>query len=641
MTGGYWWGLGLASGWGPGWDPREQVPGGGEPDSHRLGDVLLPSWACGTMARNAARNASALAPVSGATVELQEAFFARSLGARGSRAPIAPDDSVGDPGDAAVAVLAGIPDWWERTARAAGLSGRWLVPEKAIEGLAPAPSAAETTDLTGLTGFDVGALYVAALSAGVRARHGRHYTPSGLAEHLWTMARLALGQRRPGLPLPGLVRDPACGGGSLLLPPLRQHLAALADADPRVTLAGLPRLIEGTDTDPAAVWITNVVLAAELLPFVSRVPTARRRPLPLFAYVGDGLAPAHRPARAVVMNPPYGRVRLDEIERARWERYLYGHANLYSLFLAAGLESLDDDGILAGLVPTSFLAGRYFTSLRAELARRAPLRDVTFVEQRGGVFAGVLQETCLAVFTRRRARRTAIASANGRVADVAKVTSPRGGRPWVLPRRSDDAHVAAAAAAMPLTLASAGWQVSTGPLVWNRRRADLSSEPGDPSAPVVWAADLDGGQLHRDPMRDNLRHLTLRGNDADVMLLQEPAVLVQRTTAPEQHRRVVCTELRAKLLRQWGGAVVVENHVNVIRHTARSMPLLSYATLSAVLSTRTIDRLMRCISGSVALSAYELESLPLPDGETLASWDGLSGSELERAVAVAYQPVVR
>jgi adenine-specific DNA-methyltransferase len=538
-------------------------------------------------------------------------------------------------------VLGGVAQWWADAASAAGLSGRWLILEEAIEGLAPAAAADEPVDLTGLTGFEIGERYVAALSDGMRSRHGRHYTPIPLAEHLWAMTRLALGQRRPGLPLPGLVRDPACGGGALLLPPLRQHLAALAEADPRVTLAGLPRFIEGVDADPSAVWIANVVLAAELLPLVSRVPEARRRPLPMLARVGDGLASTDQPARVVVMNPPYGRVRLVEAERARWDRYLFGHANLYSLFLAAGVESLDGDGTMAAVVPTSFLAGRYFASLRTELARRAPLRDVTFVEQRGGVFAGVLQETCLAVFTRRRARRTAIASANGRIAGVAKVSSPRGDRPWVLPRRSDDAHVAAAAATMHLTLASAGWRVSTGPLVWNRRRTDLRPEPCDASAPVVWAADLDGGRLHRDAMRNDLRHLALRGNDAEVMLLKEPAILVQRTTAPEQHRRVVCIEFTARLLREWGGAVVVENHVNVIRPARDSNLLLSRSTLAAVLSTRTIDRLMRCISGSVALSAYELESLPLPDADTLASWEGLAGEALERAVAVAYRPAVK
>lgn len=575
-------------------------------------------------------------PVPSAAEGVQVGVFARSLGPRGSRAPVGHDDPAGDPGEVARAVLAGIAEWWAESAHAAGLNGRWLEPDAAIEGLAPAPTDARSVDLSGCTGYEVGARYVAALDHGVRARHGRHYTPAPLAERLWIMARLALGQRRPGLPLVGLVRDPACGGGALLLPPLRQHLSALASSDPRVTLTGLPRLIEGVDADPSAVWVANVVLAAELLPLVGRVPKSRRRPLPMLARVGDGLDVACAPASAVVMNPPYGRVRLDAADRERWSPYLYGHANLYTLFLASGVESLDTGGTLAALVPTSFLAGRYFASLRGELAKRAPLRDVTFVEQRDGVFAGVLQETCLAAF-RRGARRASVASANGRITEIAKVASPRGMRPWVLPRRSDDAHVAAAAAGMENTLASAGWHVSTGPLVWNRRRADLGAKGRPGAARIIWAADLDGGQLHQDPLRDQMRWLRLRGSDEQVMLLREPAILVQRTTAPEQRRRVVGVELDGEALETWGGSVVVENHVNVLR-TCVLAPMLSRSTLAAVLATRAIDRLTRCISGSVALSAYELESLPLPAEETLRSWDGLRGDQLERAVAASYTP---
>jgi adenine-specific DNA-methyltransferase len=570
---------------------------------------------------------------------------AHELGARGSRVPLPDGDPGGPLSVAAAEVLSALPLWWERRAQTHGLSGRWSDLGEALEGGAPietlAVSGTAAEKLAYLTPEDLGRAYVSALDPGVRARHGRHYTPVALAEHLWAMARFGLGQRRRGQPLPGLVLDPACGAGALLLPPLRQHLSALTEADPRVTLAGLPRLIQGIDADPSAAWIANVVLAAELLPLIARIPEARRRPLPMLARSGNGLAPLSRRARAVVMNPPYGRVRLDEPERARWGRYLYGHANLYSLFLAAGLESLDDDGVLAALVPTSFLAGRYFASLRAELARQAPLREVTFVEERSGVFAGVLQETCLATFTRRRARRTAIASANGRIVEVAKVSSPRGDRPWVLPRRADDAHVAAAAATLPLTLASAGWRVSTGPLVWNRRKADLNPVRRKHDVQVLWAADLDGGQLHHEPSKKDLRWLTMQGNEAPVMLLEEPAVLVQRTTSPEQRRRIVCVEFTPELLREWGDAIVVENHVNVIRFTAPTPPRLSLSALAAVLSTRTIDRLTRCISGSVALSAYELESLPLPDVSTLSMWDGMRGEELEAAVAAAYRPGIR
>ena len=84
---------------------------------------------------------------------------------------------------------------------------------------------------------------------------------------------------------------------------------------------------------------------------------------------------------------------------------------------------------------------------------------------------------------------------------------------------------------------------------------------------------------------------------------------------------------------------MVENHVNVLRPRKPGVePLVSRGTLAAVLGTRTLDRVVRCLSGSVALSAYELESLSLPDAETLGAWETLRGESLEKAVRDAYRP---
>jgi adenine-specific DNA-methyltransferase len=190
---------------------------------------------------------------------------------------------------------------------------------------------------------------------------------------------------------------------------------------------------------------------------------------------------------------------------------------------------------------------------------------------------------------------------------------------------------------MPLTLASAGWKVSTGPLVWNRRKADLGPKAGRGRLPVLWAADIDGGVIHRDPVRDSMRYLALRPSDESSMVLTDPAVLIQRTTAPEQTRRLVSASLTDNILRKWGNRVVVENHVNVVRPVAAD-PLIDVDTLARLLKTPTIDRVLRCLSGSVAVSAYELEALPLPDAETLTGWTQLEDAGFERAVARAYRP---
>jgi adenine-specific DNA-methyltransferase len=47
-------------------------------------------------------------------------------------------------------------------------------------------------------------------------------------------------------------------------------------------------------------------------------------------------------------------------------------------------------------------------------------------------------------------------------------------------------------------------------------------------------------------------------------------------------------------------------------------PVVSADVISAFLNSRAADAAFRCISGSVAVSAYELESLPLPSPRALA-----------------------
>lgn len=558
--------------------------------------------------------------------------------ARGQRAALASTHVPDAVPVAASRVLLGVTEWWARRASAAGLSGDWLDVEWAVA--APRPSlttasAAAPADVQG-TAEEVGQQYVSALSPSDRSRHGRHYTPTALAEELWAMTKRAMGWKRPRA-LDGLVLDPACGAGALLLPVLRDHMGCAARIDPQLALNALPNYIAGVDNDPGAAWLANVLLASEMLPILARMERARRRPLPALVRCGDGLAPVDQPARAVVMNPPYGRTRLDAAERERFAAAVYGHANLYGLFMAAGLEALDDDGVLAALVPTSFLAGRYFENLRGLLIKQAPLREVGFVADRSGSFTGVLQETALTTFTRRKARRVAVNSLQPKAVEVAVVASPRTSAPWLLPRRADDAPVAAAAQQLPLSLGGTGWRVSTGPLVWNRRKGDLGSDEGPGRVRVVWAADIDGGVMHQDPARDSLRWLTVRGTDEKFMVLREPAVLVQRTTAPEQTRRLVAAYLDEATLAAWGGAVAVENHVNVIR-SDEDDPLVNGRTLTRLLGTDTLDRVLRCLSGSVAVSAYELAALPLPGADTLGELDALDNRAFERRVAAAYSP---
>ena len=480
--------------------------------------------------------------------------------------------------------------------------------------------------------------YVVALDERVRSAEGRHYTPDRLAGVMYEQARGVLN----GMPR-GLVWDPACGAGTLLLRPLREWVARNADMAPELAMAAATSAVGGCDTDSAAVWLGNALLAAELLPLWARVPGSMRVPFPRLLRTGDGLSisPPLAP-EVVILNPPYGRVRLTDGDRERWRHVVYGHANRYGLFLAASAALVAPGGVVSALVPAGWLGGSYFQRLREYLAQTAPLERITYVTDRSGVFStGVLQETVVATFRKGAGSGDTHCDRiflNGAVIHqkLGSARMPRrGNQPWMLPRDPADRRLIEIAEQMPHRLGDYGWSVSTGPLVWNRVKPWLSAVPGENSVKVIWAADFDGGRLHQDDTRDGMRYVIVPQERAQTFILDRPAVLVQRTTAVEQRRRIVAAILSADDLAAWGERVVVENHVNVLT-CSDSGTFLTPRLLAALLRSRALDRAYRCLSGSVAVSAYELAALPMPGPDVLSGWRDLPLGELEAAIEELY-----
>lgn len=525
----------------------------------------------------------------------------------------------------AASVLAAIPAWWRRRAAAAGLEAPWTDWRLA---LAPAPIETEVVapfpGLDRASSFELGEAYSSALEAGARLDGGCHYTPDILATALWSELCQAV------VPADSRVSDPACGAGALLIPAVRELLSEPTDTA-TAAIAQVEDRLSGQDLDPLAVWLGNAILGAELLPTWASLPPECRHPLPQLLTTGDGLARSEPRAEITVMNPPYGRVRLTAAERERWAESLFGHANRFGLFLHSAIERTAPGGLIGAVVPTSFLGGAYYQRLRELIANQAPLVRLVFVDERSGVFGGdVLQETCLAIFRRGQPAEDITCSTqhtNGhrdlRVLGRVRLTQRRRDLPWLLPRAQRDVRLIDHAAGLAARLSDYGWKASTGPLVWNRHKPQISAEPEEGALPIVWGSDLRAGRVEATPARAPQRWIRLRDRD-EFMRLNQPAVLVQRTTAPEQDRRLVVSVLdRETLELTWGGDVVVENHVNVLRCAAANSPLTP-EVLAALLSSDAVDRLYRCMTGSVAVSAYELAALPLPGAEVLRDWRGRS-----------------
>jgi adenine-specific DNA-methyltransferase len=283
------------------------------------------------------------------------------------------------------------------------------------------------------------------------------------------------------------------------------------------------------------------------------------------------------------------------------------------------------------------LGGQYYAALRKLLAEEAPPVAIDFVHARKGVFEDVLQETLLALYQKGGARtrfqvhylnvdneRQARLTKNGRVGLPADATAP-----WLAPREPSHVPLIAAAEDLADRLADWGYEVSTGPLVWNRFKPQMRARAGRGLHPLIWAEAVtaDGRFVFRADKKNHAPFFKPEKGD-DWLIVDRSCVLVQRTTAKEQLRRLIAAELSQDFIETHGG-VIVENHLNMVR--AIGAPKVSPAAVAAVLNSDIIDEVFRCISGSVAVSAFELEAIPLPPASAMSAIERQVSSGASRA----------
>lgn len=466
-------------------------------------------------------------------------------------------------------------------------------------------------------GYLIGVTYTAMLPDETRSRMGVYYTPPGLARRLLDMASAAGADWRSCR-----VIDPACGGGAFLAPIASRIVSESRCLNARQIVRAIGARVRGLEIDPFAAWASQVFLeltlmhacreAAERLPVVVGICNSL-----LTETVEGGFD-------VVIGNPPYGRVTLSPEVRERYRRGLYGHANLYGLFTDLAIRLSRPGGVIAYVTPTSFLAGEYFKALRALLADQAPPSNIDFVSLREGVFDDVLQETLLATYQRGKKPASCSVHFITPVDCDSIETEPAGrfglpsrsGDPWLIPRTVEQGQLIPALQDMTHRLRDYGYEVSTGPLVWNRHKKQLRAHPDKGTLPLIWAECVTpaGAFVFRADKKNHEPYF--KPSDGDEWLItRSPCILLQRTTAKEQNRRLIATELPRGFLVEHG-AVVIENHLNMIR-PIDGAPRIPPRVLTAFLNAEIVDKAFRCFSGSVAVSAYELEALPLPPPESL------------------------
>ncbi len=460
--------------------------------------------------------------------------------------------------------------------------------------------------------YYIGSLYTIILTNEERAEKGAYYTPPNLVD------RVVSNIHERGFHLnKASILDPACGSGIFLVAIVEKVEAASKNS--KQILEWVNRQITGWEIDRVAGWLAQLFIEVALKRHQIKEGNRIKQVVKICDTVIEATVDI-RKFDLIVGNPPYGKIKLTDGLRKAYSRSLYGHANLYGIFMDIALAKLSRDGIIAVVTPTSYLSGEYFKQLRLVYSKEVSPVLFDFVDSRKGVFQDVLQETLISVFTKGKyafsyCKVNEIQSGlNKNYEWVNQIeflgeisTKTFNHKPWLLPRSRKQAETLAQLIDCPQSLIDWGYEINTGQLVWNRHKMQLKQNSGQNKYPLIWAESItnDGRFKFSAGKKNHTPYIEIYKNQG-FLVTRNQCIILQRTTSKEQQRRLQSCLLPKNLAAK---GVVIENHVNIIKPVN---PQLSIELVDKILKSSAVDTIFRTISGSVAVSAYELESIPLP-----------------------------
>ncbi len=456
---------------------------------------------------------------------------------------------------------------------------------------------------------------------------------------------------RPFFERPGAtVLDPACGGGSFLVPTARAmilHAVASGEVLRHACTDAVAR-IKGIEIDAGLAKLSATLLADALQQECD---------------VGIGTGQTVETANAlavdvddrfdlIIGNPPYSKVWAKgaaAISAIAGKADLGGHTNLYALFVLRALEWLKPGGGLAFVLPTSFIAGPYFKGLREEILARANVVRIDMHQQREHLFIDAIQDVCLLVLQRHGDEcvpsdcyALGLIDEHGARTALGTASTQPDGEAWLVPvasgPKSEGGHFALTTSKPADVIASYGYRVRVGKVVPKRERSQLFSEPAPDRLPVLWASDVraDGAFKFQGGTRTALSAWYLPFAAGRLGYVSRGrSVIVQRTANRDQKRRLNACAVSEDFARAHAErGYVAENHVIVIEPTVAE-PLVSPDTLAALLNSAIVSERFSAVAGSFSISAKLLARLALPPAKALPAL----GPDFEQELAKCFTPL--
>jgi adenine-specific DNA-methyltransferase len=486
----------------------------------------------------------------------------------------------------------------------------------------------------------ISSLYALLMPAARRRKLAAYFTPPHLAQYAIDL--LATAGIEPGK---GRILDPASGGAAFLVP-LAARIAGRArqrGASAENILRTIESTLAGVEIEPDLAKLSKALLA-DLLG--KEIRSAGRKPNVSIKQADTLRLPAPDILYdAVIGNPPYGRVfRPSKAMREAFAPVITdGYVNLYVLFLEQALRLVKPGGVICLIIPTSFVGGPYFASLRKRILETSHVLSLDPIDKRSDVFLDVLYDVCVLVLRKKglsaripvpTCSLLMIGQPNRLLGNLELPEQPTG-RMWALP---DEKQKDGLFQTGLETLRDYGYVAKTGYFVWNRERHRyrVGKKPRPTEVPLFWAHNIKPGTQCKPyagkPGADRIGFVKIKADSTAI--IRSHAIILQRTSNKRQSRRLIAAVVRHSAVPGERG-FVGENHTIIIVRDPKKRATVKLSVLCRLLNTAAVDSRFRRISGSVSVSTKALNQLPLPAADEVSS-RFVRGCDNELAAQLCY-----
>ncbi len=331
-----------------------------------------------------------------------------------------------------------------------------------------------------------------------------------------------------------------------------------------------------------------------------------------------------------ILNPPYKKISSDSEHRFLLRKAGIETVNLYTAFVALGIEFLESGGQLVAIIPRSFCNGLYYRQFRDFLLSKTAIRQIHLFDTRDKAFGddNVLQENVIIFLERDRPQNDVVISRSndGNFKDYSaqtysfdQIVNIGDKDNFIHIPTTSETNILELSSVCNYKLSELFIEVSTGPVVDFRVKEHIREMPEEGTVPLFYPGHFNGNTVQY-PKKNWKKPNAIEFNYLTEKWLYPKGfyTVVRRFSSKEQKRRIYASVVNPDLFPETI-AFGFENHLNVFHSKKRGINEFIAYGLASFLNSTSVDQNFRSFSGHTQVNVTDLRKLKYPNLDILVS----------------------